>query len=43
MPFPGPGPVAIKSVSAEIVDEFNNSVPLSEVYNHHWSVCIRSS
>ena len=28
--------VAIKSMVAEVVDSDGNSVPLSEVYNHHW-------
>ena len=37
LPFPE-GEVFIKSFKAEVVDSNNNSVPLDEVYNHHWLV-----
>ena len=32
------GTVAIRSFHAEVVDDAGDSVPLSEVYNHHWLV-----
>ena len=32
------GNIAITSFHAEVVDEEGRSVPLSEVYNHHWLV-----
>ena len=32
------GSVAIRSFHAEVVDDAGDSVPLSEVYNHHWLV-----
>jgi hypothetical protein len=35
--FP-PGAIAITSFHAEVVDENGTSVPLNEVYNHHWLV-----
>ncbi|KAL8497359.1 hypothetical protein ACS0TY_020880 [Phlomoides rotata] len=35
MDFPG-GHIAVKSFSAEIVDETGNSIPLHQTYLHHW-------
>ena len=32
------GHIALKSFNAEVVDEAGNSVPLQEVYLHHWVV-----
>lgn len=37
VPFPK-GHIGIKGFDAEVVDEDGNSVPLSEIYLHHWVV-----
>lgn len=37
IPFPN-GHIGIKGFAAEVVDEGGNSVPLSEIYLHHWVV-----
>jgi hypothetical protein len=36
--FPQENEYAITKFHAEVTDEQNNSVPLDEVYNHHWLV-----
>jgi len=39
LPMPNPGvPYAIIGMAYDIVDEKNRSVPLSELYMHHWLV-----
>jgi hypothetical protein len=39
IPMPGNGTVKVALLAvrnASVVDCYNNAVPLSEVYNHHW-------
>ncbi|KAJ8598791.1 hypothetical protein CTAYLR_010188 [Chrysophaeum taylorii] len=38
VPFPANGPYAITGILGEIVNEMNESVPLSECYDHHWVI-----